>query len=361
MVTSYGRESQADESTLEELDGFVLKPVTPSLLFEAIARVLGGESRAAAEPLRLPSSNILVAEDDEINQQVARELLAHLGMRVSLAANGQEALDALAKEPFDLVLMDLQMPVLDGFEATRRIRSDKRWKALPIIAMTAHAMVGDRERCLEVGMNDHLAKPIDPRSLRAALGKWLTAVEGLPALPGVETAQGLARVGGNVKLYRKLLGEFRTRFGEVAAQLRAGSSEEGAALAHKLAGTAGNLGMAGVAAAARALEQATRAGKVENGLLEDVEKSLALVLPALEGLAAEAPVVAAGPVADAPQKLKALLELLREGDPAAEGRLEELTPALVGQPELPSLTSQVNNLDFEEAAQTLERILEVMQ
>ncbi len=368
MVTNYGRDEMRDgKAGLDDLDGFVLKPVTPTLLFEAIARVVGGESRAASsspDDARLPTAHILLAEDDEINQQVAGEMLQHLGMRVSIAANGQEVLDRLSGESFDLVLMDLQMPVLDGWEATRRIRSDRALARLPIIAMTAHAMVGDRERCLEAGMNDHLAKPIDPKTLRSTLSRWLTAFTGeLPPLPGIDTPGGLRRLGGNVKLYRKLLGDFRERFSQAADRLRAGlsqkDSESIAQQAHTLAGVSANLGITGVERAARELEKAARAGPVEQSLVETVEASLSIVLPALEGLQAPVASPPSGPVGDPAEKVRALLALLRQGDPGAGPCLEEVRTFLTGADEvrLTLLERQVDNLDFDEAARTLEDIV----
>ncbi len=369
MVTNYGRDEMRDgKAGLENLDGFVLKPVTPTLLFEAIARVIGGEARAAAssaseEPVKLRAAHILLAEDDEINQQVAGEMLQQMGMRVSIAANGQEVLDSLAREGFDLVLMDLQMPVMDGWEATRRIRSDSSLTGLPIVAMTAHAMVGDRERCLEAGMNDHLAKPIDPRALRAALARWLTsASEGLPPLPGVDTSSGLARLGGNLKLYRKLLGDYRSRFSQAGERLRASLEKQDfesiSQQAHSLAGVSANLGIGGVEKAARELEKAARASQVESALVQAVESGLAAVLPALGALQPGPEARPAGLPGDPTEKVEALLELLRQGDPGAGPRLEELQPFLsgAGGAEVALLHRQVDDLDFDEAARTLEDI-----
>ncbi len=158
-----------------------------------------------------------MVEDNEVNQQVAQEILSGAGIKVFLASDGQEAVEAVKKNEYDAVLMDVQMPVLDGYEATRVIRSDPRYKELPIIAMTAHAMTGDREKSLEAGMNDHVTKPIDPNQLFATLVKWIQPIErryeptstvkphagpevevALPEkLPGIDMASALTRVGGN--------------------------------------------------------------------------------------------------------------------------------------------------------------------
>ena len=199
MVTNYGREEVMHQAGEVGLDGFLIKPVSPSVLFDAIMQVFGqeeadrpltaqqstdAEARARAA---LAGARVLLVEDNEINRQVAGEILASVGVSVSMAANGQEAVDAVVAGDFDAVLMDVQMPVMDGYEATRRLRRDPRFQALPIIAMTAHAMAGDREKSLAAGMNDHVTKPIDPealfRTLEHHVAKPGVRVPGPPAPP----------------------------------------------------------------------------------------------------------------------------------------------------------------------------------
>jgi two-component system sensor histidine kinase/response regulator len=126
-------------------------------------------------PFALTGRRVLVVEDNEINRDLASELLGDLGIRTATAVNGRHGVDQVLAQPFDLVLMDIQMPVLDGLAATRLIRTDARFHDLPIIAMTAHAMTGDRERSLDAGMNDHLTKPINPAALSAILSRWMPA------------------------------------------------------------------------------------------------------------------------------------------------------------------------------------------
>ena len=177
---------------------------------------------------------MLLVEDNEINRQVAVELLETAGLVVTVASDGRQGVEAALGGDFDIVLMDVEMPELDGLEATRRIRaSDRRDIAdLPIVAMTAHAMAGDHDKSLEAGMNDHLTKPIDPDKLFAALLKWIRPgerpppgleagrgeagrdAEGppLPELPGIAVETGLARVGGNRRLYRELLVKFAREY-----------------------------------------------------------------------------------------------------------------------------------------------------
>ncbi len=228
---------------------------------------------AAAEPGDAPLRGVrlLLAEDNEINQQIAVELLQGAGAAVQVAHNGREALDALqAGQTFDAVLMDLQMPVMDGLQATHAIRSDPRHAALPIIAMTAHAMASERERCLAAGMVDHVTKPIDPQALFRALARWVSAARvptaapsagaALPVLPGLDSVAGLARVGGNQALYLRLLDQFAERQADagnrVAQALRSGDAQGAQRIAHTVRGVAGNIGLAPLQATAAALEQA---------------------------------------------------------------------------------------------------------
>ncbi len=174
MVTAYGREEIMRQADQIGLEGFLIKPVSPSVLFDTIMQAFGKRSHLIhesaqrkeqkAESLEDISRGLryLLVEDNEINQEVARELLERAGLPVAIATNGEEAVRAVKEKDFEVVFMDVQMPVMDGYQATGEIRKDERFKDLPIIAMTAHAMTGDRERCLEAGMNDYVSKPIDP-------------------------------------------------------------------------------------------------------------------------------------------------------------------------------------------------------
>ncbi|NLI79778.1 MAG: PAS domain S-box protein [Candidatus Riflebacteria bacterium] len=216
MVTAFGRDRAMAHAGDVPIDEYLVKPVTPSTLFEAILRVFKKEhpgrqaAVSGAEPPpdldRLVGARALLVEDNELNQEVAVTLLTRAGMVVETAVHGREALDRLARAPFDVVLMDCQMPEMDGYECTGEIRRQSRFARLPVIAMTANAVAGDRERCLAAGMNDHLAKPIDPAALFQMLLRWLPAREGAsppadsrqagPVLPAaVPTAAG-DRAGG---------------------------------------------------------------------------------------------------------------------------------------------------------------------
>ena len=188
MVTAYGREEVLKGAEAVGIEEVLIKPVNPSLLFDAAMRALGaamedapaeddaagGAAAAEADLAALKGMKVLLVEDNEFNQQVAMELLADGGVVVEIAENGAVAVDKVKAGGIDLVLMDMQMPVMDGVTATREIRK-LGFDALPIIAMTANAMQADRDKCLEAGMNDHLAKPIDPDEMFATLARWRRA------------------------------------------------------------------------------------------------------------------------------------------------------------------------------------------
>jgi signal transduction histidine kinase/CheY-like chemotaxis protein len=202
----------------------------------------------------------------EINQQIAVELLEGAGAIVTIANNGREAVQILSSgpqvPPFDVVLTDVQMPEMDGYQATAKLRSDSRLAHLPIIAMTAHATVEERQHCLAAGMNDHVAKPIDPSDLFATVERFYKRTptsDDLPAVADLDTKAGLSRVMGNRKLYASLLRQFVEKQGPAVAEIGAALASGGAALAERLAhtlkGAAGNLGAIRVQAAAGDLEK----------------------------------------------------------------------------------------------------------
>jgi signal transduction histidine kinase/DNA-binding response OmpR family regulator len=183
MVSAFGRSDLFDAAKRAGIESFLVKPVDPSLLLETIQSLftasVGSREAAPTEPrtTQLSGSRVLVAEDNAINQQIVEHLLTRLGVAVEFAGNGREAVDAVLRDytRFDAVLMDVQMPEMDGLEATRLIRNHVDAAQLPIIAMTAHAMETERQLCLEAGMNDHLTKPVDPKALTKALGRWITS------------------------------------------------------------------------------------------------------------------------------------------------------------------------------------------
>ena len=199
MVSAYGREELMRQATMVGISGYLIKPLNPSLLLDTIMQVFGRGGQISTshaikaveeESDKMRGLRVLLVEDNAINREVALELLNNAGMTVVEAQDGAQGVAAVeaaeeAGTQFNAVLMDCQMPVLDGYEATRRLRRDGRFNDLPIIAMTANAMAGDREKCLEAGMNDHVTKPFDVRALFAALARWSTK--------GAETAVDRAR------------------------------------------------------------------------------------------------------------------------------------------------------------------------
>ena len=180
MVTAYGREDVLKQAEENGLENVLIKPVTSSTLFDTIVAILRAHQETAGHVQAAPSfeiartrgTRVLLVEDNEINQEVAIGLLEDAAIQVDLAENGEIAVRMAQKNDYDAVLMDMQMPVMDGIEATRAIRSDPRFQDLPIIAMTANAMAADREKCLNAGMNDHIGKPIDPDELFSVLLRW---------------------------------------------------------------------------------------------------------------------------------------------------------------------------------------------
>ena len=272
MVTAYERDELINQAKQTKLDGIISKPVNASILIDGIMNAFGNnetyiEECKAVELLneKITQSHILLVEDNTINQQVAKEMLEGLNLSVVIVNNGIEALSAIKKSVFDLVLMDLQMPEMDGFQATKEIRYDTNFDDLPIIAMTAHNMVGDKEKCLLAGMNDHIAKPINPDELLQILSKWLnkdidacvysfeeekvTKAERLLVpieLPGIEQKEGLERIHYKYPLYRKLLENFYEDHKETASKINnflANKDKNSAQLLiHTLKGVTGNIG-----------------------------------------------------------------------------------------------------------------------
>ena len=290
LVTAYGDETIQRRVAQDGLDGFLAKPVTPSSFLEAIMSAFNKEPSGtlmavprneASSEATLLGVRVLLVEDNDFNQQVATELLASAGVEVSLAANGQEAVDQTARGRFDAVLMDLQRPGLAGYEATSLIRRQPGQAALPIIAMTAHALVQERDKCLAGGMDDYLTKPIDPQELIAVLGKWvhsgrylrgfapapvqaaadLSREATLPAqLPGISLSIGLHFAADDVGFYLKVLAKFLHLRAGTAKELRQALSQgdlvAAQRIAHSMKSAAATIGAGGLAETALALQNA---------------------------------------------------------------------------------------------------------
>ncbi len=331
MVTAYGREEVMQQVEAVGLEGFLLKPVSPSMLFDAIMQAFGETvpeaSRAKQKKEQetrtlenIQGARVLLVEDNAINQQVAKEILEGAGLNVILANNGQEAVMAVKAGAYDAVLMDVQMPVMDGYTATKEIRKweggmrNKGKAQIPIIAMTAHAMAGDEDKSLAAGMNGHVTKPIDPDQLFAALQKWIQPGEKRVAaqkpfvtvepsddrqeafpesLPGFDLADGLKRLQGKETLYRKLLLNFAAEYHDVTNEIRealdAGDFENAHSLVHNLKGMAGNLSATDLQAAAIHMEKLVKgqtaktvSEKELNQKFSELDNALAQALAAVK-------------------------------------------------------------------------------
>lgn len=359
MVTAFGREEVINEVRSAGLDGFLIKPVSQSVLFDSIMQAFGKEmgqyprtTEGREDDLEdlsgIKGAKVLLVEDNEINRQVAREILEGAGLIITMAEDGSEAVKKIRENEYDAVLMDVQMPVMDGYEATGIIRSDPRFKDLPIIAMTAHAMVGDQEKSISAGMNDHVTKPIDPPQLFGTLLKWIkpgerslpptekresaeltqkiTDADSIPFLPGIDVETGLKRVGGNRKLYRKLLLRFKEDNSDVIEKIneacKSGDNELAVRLAHTVKGVAGNLGANDLYNISREVEAALKHGSENCGaMIQNMSVELNLILqsisilkPAVDEIPKEPEKISE---ADNPAKL---LEALKELEPHLKKR-----------------------------------------
>ncbi|MDQ6992596.1 MAG: response regulator [Mariprofundus sp.] len=321
MVSAYGHEAQMEEKMKLGIAAHLVKPVSESTLFDAIMQaVVGKGSPSESGPVLgdmpvvdpcLHGAHLLLVEDNEINQQVAGELLQQGGIKVTIANDGQQALEMVQLQSYDGVLMDLQMPVMDGLESTRQMRMLPALKELPIIAMTANAMSGDRDHCLQVGMQDHVAKPVDPFELFATLARWVVAAhpqdtpelmqtisadtksEVLPLIPGIDGVAGLRRVAGNYKLYINILRKFSESQGDVVERIIASMAQQDLQTAerdaHSLKGVAGNIGANELFEAAGELEMAIKASKDIDLPLESVANILLPMMKSLEQLQEQEP------------------------------------------------------------------------
>jgi two-component system sensor histidine kinase/response regulator len=404
IATAYGREEVMQRSEKVGVDGFLLKPVGQSVLFDSIMIALGKEAqeretvkrvsgRDEEELRKIRGARVLLVEDNEINQQVAEEILQQAGLVVRIANNGKEAVEMVKAGNFDVVLMDIQMPVMGGFEATQEIRRDERFQDLPIIAMTAHAMGGDREKSIEAGMNDHMTKPIDPDQLISALVKWVKpgdreTSEGLsessseskkvqnilPAeLPGISIASGLGRVAGNRQLYTKLLCKFKdgqeNAVDQIKAALQVGDVETAARLAHTVKGVSGNLGGDNLYQAASELEKAIKEGKNLDLVMAEFDSQLKVVIDGIRVVeerltAQQEPEDSGAEVRVDKEAVKILLQeiaqLLESDLTEAMNRLEALNRHLANssvKEEFKRLEKQIESFDTDTALKTVETIV----
>jgi len=431
MVSAFGREEIFQQAEKIGVNAFLIKPINQSLLFDTIMQVFGMNKK---EPIMQPyhqmaqpdflekikGTRILLVEDNVLNQEVATEILKSFGVDVEIANNGEEAVESIEKKEssyFDVVLMDIQMPVMGGYEATRLIREQDRFKELPIIAMTAHAMQGVKEDCFSAGMNDYVSKPIDPIHLFTTIEKWINPdtrmkhlrqkseedakkgntgesekgtkqeikIELPPSTEGIDIEAGLKRLNGNQKLYRKLLDDFLKNYintpNEIQLALEQNNIETSLRLAHTLKGVGGNISLIGIQKAAAELEAAILQKKEDQyapllkqlgSALESFEKGMKEM--ALHKAASDEPPLPASPnpVADRPSDeaapldrsaveplLQKLAQLVWNDDVDAMNTLEEVQSAIGDscfKDELKELNDDLDNYDFDAAKIPLKKI-----
>jgi two-component system sensor histidine kinase/response regulator len=400
MITSFGREDAMNSAEMQKinLDHVLTKPVTQSSLLEAIGSTLhrgisssgrANEKNATqAEWMKqLSGARILLTEDNEMNQELAMELLSQAGIKVTIANHGQQALDILAQDPdFDGVLMDCQMPVMDGYTATREIRKLPQFATLPIIAMTANAMAGDRDKVIEAGMWDHIAKPLNVQAMFGTIAKWIKpsnptqpvglnkeAPVSLPGkltlsnLIGVDTQVGLSTTMNNEDLYRRLLSKFYQGQKDFAntflASLEDADRDAAMRCAHTLKGNAGNIGAKGMQRKAADLEEACKHEESPSQIQALFEKVLLELNPVIMGLAAfhESAVNTSTHAATfnpefIQSKLAALKSLLEDSDGEAVDCLSDLLDQVQGTPialQLKQVLKDIENFDFDIALEKL--------
>jgi two-component system sensor histidine kinase/response regulator len=399
MVTAYGREEVLKQAEQSFFENVLIKPVTPSMLFDSVVQALSADqvplreafftSTAEVDLALIRGARVLLVEDNELNREVALGLLEDAQLSLDTAENGAIAVQKISHREYDLVLMDMQMPVMDGVTATKAIRSNPRYQSLPIIAMTANAMDRDRQMCLEAGMNDHLAKPIDPDKLFDALLRWISPrvrsaatqsaipsrslsppVAGSDSLviSGIDTATALKRTGGNLKRYESLLHRFAdsqtTVVSDIRAALIAKDTPTAQRLAHSLKGAAANLGVSALAEIAAKFESAIDSNQgiplALETLSHSLDTSLAAIRSALPKEAAlDSSAVASNDSSIVVQPLSQLKRLLEndDGDAAdfildARHNLRKVLTAA----EIDALIRHIGNFAYSEALQSLSTI-----
>ncbi len=389
MVTAYGREDAAAAGQGLPIKHYLTKPVNASTLLDSILLAHGKSAVSrrqrklrqhdVAAAAQLAGARVLLVEDNEINQELALELLANAGVKADVANNGKEALERLATTDYDGVLMDIQMPVMDGYIATREIRKRPQWQDLPVIAMTANAMVGDREKAAAAGMNDHIAKPLNVADMFATMARWITpakpqaiqqdattnAADTVEPIAGIDTVAGLATCAGNAGLYRKLLLQFRASQGDFERTFRAAriGTDDAAPmrLAHTLKGIAASIGAADVAAAAAALETACNQQEAAEAIEGRLAQLLTALAPVLHSIGAAPQQLAgnsprSGAAGDNRAALTRLQEALENFDITAKDIVAESLPAAPGTPAytiIESLVACIDSFDFSGAQDIL--------
>lgn len=399
MVSAHANQDFLTQIEQLGLAGYISKPISASRLLDGIMNALG---RAGFLPVRrhqdsiapelllpLKGKRILLVEDNEMNLEVATEFLEQVGIILSIATNGQIALDKLAQQSFDLVLMDCQMPVMDGYQATKALRQRPELAQLPVIAMTANAMAGDKEMCLRAGMNDHIAKPIEVNLLYQTLLKYLGAplppqelindspkpvnidvdsVVKWPEHPELDIDRGLQLVQNSTRLYQRIFDRFVTSQRNVVEQINkavaSNKREDAVRMAHTLKGLAGNLSSTTLAELARQLELHLSENTEFQAELDQIQTLVASICQAIEKVKPEFE-ESSGPTAEhlPPEALIEALTRLRqsleEADSDAVAQMDALKPQVSAQlwQQLSPALTMINQYQFDEAVELIDEVL----
>ena len=399
LLTAYGREDAINAGKdLNKITEVLSKPVMPSVLLDSILTALGKPVAAKSRKnfhskhlsdikQKIRGAKILLVEDNEINQEVAIELLESNGIEVRLAENGLEALEKLDEEVFDGILMDCQLPVMDGYTATRKIREQDRFKDLPVIAMTANVLSGDKEKSMKAGMNDHIGKPVNPAEMFSIIGKWITPSKltdfekdisredddyiDIPDIDNIDTSKGLSIVQNNKRAYLKILFKFSEMYNDFSNlfndALNGSDSEAATRCAHSLKSSAGNIGASALSQKAAVLE--TSCSKKEDiSLIEKYrDEVIESLLPVIENIDRFHESIIIPGDAEVPEidkeEVKELLirirNLLEESDTEAISLIEELAKAAGKkqfEPGFKKFEAAAANYDFENALRELEKL-----
>lgn len=394
LLTAHGQDEVLHAAEEMHLDATLFKPILESALLQVLNRVLGSEAPQeggrlpGAEPAQLPrypGRRILLVEDNRLNQQVATEMLADAGLIVDLAENGAQAVDMAAQRDYDMVLMDIQMPVMDGITATRLMRAAPRTRELPIIAMTANVMQEDRYRYLKAGMTDFIAKPIEPAMLFRTLAANLLPQVGVaarepavappapdedegtvfpPYIEGIDLKAGRSRLMGSDSRYARYLRLFAEHSAEVPLQLQAALDARDLAsvqrLAHTLKGSAGQIGAEQVRAAAAELEKAVADGASTATQTEMVSRITEVLILAVNGIYSAFPTQAeiSRPVENVGSVIAELLSLIENDDAKALAVFDAhraLLEEMLGSVGYQALAGHLQQFDFDQALETLRR------
>ncbi len=400
MITAHGVNEAQEAAKKVDIKGFLSKPVCPSQLQKVITDVVSGQTVTANSTQTpyptsdmthrsLRGTHILLVEDDETNLELAIDLLNGQGISAAVARNGLEALERLKEESFDGVLMDCQMPVMDGYEATRKIREQDAYKTLPIIALTANAMDSDHVQALEAGMDDQISKPIRPSEMFATMARHIRAsmpsgepdVQTLhaddtliPEITGIDSLKGLTSTNQDKALYRKLLMKFRDNQADFPAQFRAayesGDITGALRLAHTLKGLAGSIGATALQESAAALEKASQEpvdAELTRDALARVSEKLQSLIEALGVLDTQSAVKHGSETVDKEMFLPLLHEirrLLEEDDTEAlecAQRLKQFEGIDAYAKELDEVTKKIESYAFEEALDVLNRSIRTIE